>query len=195
MHRELLIAAALLVSGPALDAAPPTQAEPAPAENLRLQYAQAKLQLAQANLKRIEQLNRRLKRSVPSAVVAEFQSDVDEANLQVRQAASAPDGGEFDVWLRRAESESQLAASRWKRAVAGNRRLKGTFEGLDVERFRLRAEVARLQFARGKKLAGAPRATQLEWQVEMLNNEVDRLKQERARVAPFVRYYPIYWWY
>jgi hypothetical protein len=79
--------------------------------------------------------------------------------------------------------------------VAGNRRLQGTFEELDVDRFRLRAEVARLQLERGKELAAAPRAAQLEWQVELLNNEVDRLKEEQTRVAPFVRYYPIYWWY
>jgi len=192
MHRALRIAAALVVSSLAVDGVLPAQAEP-PAENLQLQYAQAKLQLAQANLKRIEQINERLKRSVPAGVVAEFRSNVDEATLQVRQAET-PDASEFDVWLRRAQSESQLATSRWKRAVAGNRRLKGTFEELDVERFRLRAEVARLQFARGQKLADAPRAAQLEWQVELLNNEVDRLKEERARATPSARYYPIYWW-
>lgn len=67
--------------------------------------------------------------------------------------------------------------------------------GLCLERFRLRALVARWQLERGKELAAGPREAQLEWQVELLNNEVDRLKEERARVDPFVRYYPIYWYW
>ena len=195
MHCELLFAAALLATGQAVEAAKPPQTQAAPAENLQLQYARAKLGLAQTNLRRVVQMNRRLKRSVPSSVVAEFQDDVDEANLQVEHAAAAPEGGAFDVWLRRAQSELDAATTRWKKAVAGNRRLKGMFQELDVERFRLRARVARLQWEHGKELTGAPRAAQLEWQVELLNNEVDRLKEERTRVAPFVRYYPVYWWY
>lgn len=193
MYGQLLIVAALWGADPAVPPAAADTERAAPPENLSLQYAQAKLQLAQANLKRIEQLNRRLKRSVPASVVAEFKSDVGVAELQVRQAA-ADEQGEFAVWLRRAQSELEAATSRWKRAVEGNRKMQGTFEPLDVERYRLRAEVARLQLARGKSLVDASRAAQLEWQVELLNNEVDRLREEQTRVAPFIRYYPVYWW-
>lgn len=193
MHCEMILTAMLLVAG---------QPGPAPAPqntaDLELQYARAKLQLAQANLKRVEQINRRVARSVPASVVAEFRDDVAVAQRQV-DAASSPDGNEFAVWLGRAESDLQSATTRWKQAVAANERLKksksgkGIFDATDIERFRLRAEVTRLQLARGKSLVDAPRAAQLEWQVELVNNEVERLKEESTGVSPFIRYYPIYW--
>jgi hypothetical protein len=194
MHCEIILTAALVLAGQAA-AAPDESAD------LQLQYARAKLQLAQANLNRIEEINRRVARSVPASVVAEFQRDVAEADVQVEQA-SAPDADEFAVWLRRAQSELQSATTRWKYALAANERLKSSksgknlFDASDIERFRLRAEVGRLQYLRGNQLVGAPRAAQLEWQVELLNNEVDRLKEEEAvRVAPSIRYYPIYWFW
>lgn len=194
MHCELILAAGLAIAGQNVPAAAPAPAETTSAANLELEYAQAKLELAKANLLRVEQMNRRLARSVPASVVADFQHDVEEANQQV-QAASAPLGGEFDVWLRRAKSELQTASTRYKNALSVNRRLEGTIEAAEIERLRLRAEVARLQLERGRSLAGAPRAEQLEWQVELLNNEVDRLKEEPSHVAPFVRFQPLYWWY
>jgi hypothetical protein len=172
-------------------AAPPD----APDANLPLQYARARLELAEANLNRVEELNRRRERSVAPTVVAELHAEVDEARLQVERASQAEAGGEFDVWLRRAEGELASATSRWKKALQGNQRLKGAFEPLDVERYRLRAEVARLQLARGRSLVGASRGAQLEWQVELLNNEIDRLKEELMHTPATVRYYPIYWFW
>ena len=195
MHYALLLAATLTIPCQDVPASEPPEAASA-AKNLELEYARAKLQLAQTNLKRVERMNRRMARTVPANVVAEFQYAVEEANVQVRQAASAATGDEFGVWLRRAESESQATDTRWKSAVAGNRRVQGTFDALDVERLRLGAEVARLQWERGQSLVGAPREVQLEWQVELLNNRIDRLKEEPSRISPSIRYYPIYWyWY
>jgi hypothetical protein len=193
MHCELLLAATLVILAQQVPAEPPSPADATAAEKLAMEYARAKLQLAEANLKRVEEMNRRVARTVPASVVAEFQSDVEEANVQVRQTASQ--GGQFGVWLRRAQSELQAATTRWKAALAGNRRVEGTFGELDVERFRLRAEVARLQLERGRSLLGASREAQLEWQVELLNNEVDRLNEEPSRISPSGRYYPMYWYW
>jgi hypothetical protein len=187
MHCQIILAAVLLAAGPASDESP---------RDLQLQYARAKLQLAQTNLKRVEEMNRKLARSVPASVVSEFQSAVAEAQLQVGEAG----GDEFAVWLRRAESELQSTTVRWRNALAANERLrrakdaKPLFDALDVERFRLRAEVNRLQWERGKSLVGGPRAAQLAWQVELLNNEVEYLKEEVPRFSPFIRYYPVYWY-
>lgn len=197
MHRTILPATLLLGALLHLAAAADKSAEQA-AGDLQMQYAKAKLQLAQTNLRRIEELNRKLQRSVPAATVAEYQGDVAEAQQQV-DAASIPDGGEFGVWLRRAQSEMHIAATRWKNAVAANQSLKASknakemFGTLDVERFRLRAEVNRLQWERGRTLIAASKGAQLAWQIELLNNQVDRLREDAAQISPFVRYYPIYW--
>ena len=68
--------------------------------------------------------------------------------------------------------------------MAANQRAPGSFEALDIERFRLRAEVTRLQLERGQLLAHASREAQLAWQLELVNNEVQKLKEE-SRTAPF----------
>jgi hypothetical protein len=198
MFCPLVLTAVLLASATPETVPTPSPDKPLSAGELKLAYARAKLALAQTNLKRVEELNRKLARSVPASVVSDLQSDVAEADLQVQQASSA-DKDEFAVWLSRAQGELKSANTRWKNALDANARLKDAknsqlFGALDIERFRLRAEVARLQWERGRQLVSAPRAAQLEWQVELLNNEVDRLREEATQVSPFVRYYPIYWY-
>lgn len=189
MHCELLLTAALLAAG---QSPLPAPRDAAAEESLELRYARVRFELAEANLKRVEQMNKKLDRTVPSSVVADFKNDLAEAELQFRQATKEAPVDPLAVWLRRAESAFQSATTRWKNAVAANRRVPDTIPALDVDRFRLRAEVAELQWQRGKKLAGAPREQQLAWQVDLLNDEMELLKEETTRVAPFVRYYPIW---
>jgi hypothetical protein len=190
MHVELILAVALL--GTIQPDERPAPREAAVEESLELRYARARLELARANLSRVEQMNKKLDRTVPGSVVADFRDAAATAELQFKQAAKEAPQDELAIWMRRAESAYRSAHNRWQTAIAANRQVKDTIPVLDVDRFRLRTEVARLQLERGKQLAGAPREAQLAWQVEMLNNEIELLKEETSRVAPFVRYYPIW---
>jgi hypothetical protein len=153
-----------------------------------VRYARAQLQLAQANLQRVQQINQRLARTVPASVVAEYQRDRDVATAQMQQAESRAAEDAFAVWLSRADAIWKNADTIWKNAVTVNQRSPGTFETLDIERFRLRAEVTHLQLEQGQLLASAPRESQLLWQLELVNNEVQRLKEE-SRAAPFARFW------
>ena len=65
---------------------------------------------------------------------------------------------------------------------------------MDVERFRLRAEVAKLQLERGQSLVSAGREAQLQWQSDLLDNQVQRLKDETRNGAQNVGLYPRWWW-
>lgn len=190
MHAELVLALALL--GTIQPAELPAPREAATEESLELRYARARLELARANLTRVEQMNKKLDRTVPGSVVAEFRDAAATAELQFKQAAKESPQDELAIWLHRAQSVYRSAHNRWQTALAANRQVKDTIPALDVDRFRLRTEVARLQLERGRRLVGAPREAQLAWQVEMLNNEIELLKEETSRVAPFVRYYPIW---
>ncbi len=40
----------------------------------------------------------------------------------------------------------------------------------------------------------APRDAQLQWQIELVNNEVQRLKED-ARAAPYSRVGRVWWWW
>jgi hypothetical protein len=163
-------------------------------ESVELRYSRAQLQLAEANLNRVEQMNKRLARSVPGSVVAEYQHNVQVAKTRLAQAAASPAASEFQVWLQRAKAEQRTAEETWKNATAVNGRSPGTFEPLDVERFRLRAEVAKLQLERGQTLIDSSREAQMQWEIDMLDNQVQRLKEESNRTTPFIRVYPSWRW-
>jgi hypothetical protein len=96
--------------------------------------------------------------------------------------------------LQRAEAERRTAETTWKNATIVKGRAPGAFEPLDIERFRLRAEVAKLQLERGQTLVDSSHEAQLQWEVDMLNNQVQRLKEESSRTTPFVRFYPSWRW-
>ncbi len=164
------------------------------AESVEVRYARAQLQLAEANLSRVEESNKRVERAVPSSVVAEYQYDVAVAKGRLEQATGGGAEGEFQVWLGRAAAEQRVAETRWKSAAAANDRVPGTFGAIDLERFRLRAEVAKLQLERGRALVDSGREAQLQWEVDLLDNQVQRLKEESNRAAPSVWVYPGWGW-
>lgn len=162
--------------------------------SVEVRYAQAQLQLAEANLKRVEQMNQASANTVPSSVVADYAREVQVAKARLEQASQGKAARAFQVWLERADAERRTAETNWRNASAVNRRVPGSYKPLDLERLRLRAQVAALQLERGQALAGAGREAQLEWQVELLDNQVQRLKEESGRPAPYVRYYPLWQW-
>jgi hypothetical protein len=190
MHAEILISVIcwLLLQ---LPAPAPSQAS---SESVDLRYARAQVRLAEANLNRVEESNKRLPRTVPSSVVAEYQLDLQVANTRLEQATRGRSAGEFRVWLQRAEAERSTAETAWKNAADVNRRAPGTFTPLDVERFRLRAEVAKLQLERGQSLIDSDREAQLQWIIDLLDNQLQRLKEESSRETPFIGLYPSWWW-
>lgn len=173
-------------------AQPPAPQNPA-AERVEIRYARAQLQLAETNLKRVNESNKRMERSVPSSVVAEYRYDIEVAKTRLQQATSRAAPDDFLVWLQRAEAERKTAETTWKNATDVNARASGTFGTLDIERYRLRAEVAKLQLERGQSLTNSSHNAQLQWELEVLNNQVQRLQEESRQQAPWAGYFP-YWW-
>jgi hypothetical protein len=163
-------------------------------ESVEVRYARAQVQLAETNLKRLEQSNKRMPRSVPSSIVAEYQHDVQVAKTRLKRASAGQNASDFQVWLQRAEAERTAAETAWSNASAANTRAPGTFQPLDLERFRLRAEVAKLQLERGRMLVDSGHEAQLQWQVDMLDNQVQRLKDETSRATTFIGFYPLWQW-
>ena len=134
MHAEMLIAV-LCSLGQLLQVSASSDTN---SESVEVRYARAQVQLAEANLKRVEQSNKRLAGSVPSSVVAEYQHDVQVANTRLEQASTGRDGNEFQGWLKCAEVEQKVTEVTWKNAKAVNDCAAGTYDPLDIERFRLR---------------------------------------------------------
>jgi hypothetical protein len=144
MHAQVLLTALCLLG----QIQPTSATGDTNPESVEVRYARAQIQLAEANLNRVLQSNKQMPRSVSSSVVAEYQREVEVAKNRLEQATAGRSASEFQVWLQRAQAEQQTADTTWKNATTVNSRASGTFDPLDVERFRLRAEVAKLQFQR-----------------------------------------------
>jgi hypothetical protein len=163
-------------------------------ESLELRYARAQLQLAEANLERVNESNKQLERTVPSSIVAEYLDDVRVAKARVQETTASRSANAFQVWLTRAEAERRAAETTWHKATTVNESAPNTFVPIDVERFRLRAEVARLQLERGQLLIGGTPEAQLQWQSDLLDNQVQRLKEETRDGMQSIGLYPRWWW-
>lgn len=190
----VILAAYPLVAGPTGPAAKPGVGENPNQESLDVRYARMKLQLAQANLEKVQRMNQRVSGAVPAEVIREYLQDVAVARARL-QAAAGGGGNPFQAWMSRAEAAAQSAELQWNNALAINRRTPGTVETIDVERLRLRSEVARLDLERGQALLDASPEAQRQWQVDFLENEVQRLNEEVLRKPPTQQYYPLWWWY
>lgn len=184
-----VLAVALLVCL-SIIAADPSSPAPAASDSLNVRYAQAQLALAEANLKRAERANQLVSKVVPANVVSEYRQDVDVAKIRLADAQG--DNSAFSAAVRAAEASAASAEKSWQGAVAANRTVANTIDSVDVERLRLRAEVYRLNAERGRLLVAAPRDAQLEWQVSVLSNEVDRLNEAMFRMARPQGAYPLW---
>ena len=60
--------------------------------------------------------------------------------------------------------------------------------------FACRTELAKLQLERGQALAGAGREAQLQWQSDLLDNQVQRVKEETRDGMQSIGLYPRWWW-
>lgn len=163
-----------------------------PSASLALQLATAQLKLAEATLAKVAQTNQRSARTVPADVVAQYQRDVELAKVQRAAVEGGAALGDFAVWLGRAEAALKTANREWKAGLDVNRRAPGSLDSIDLSRLKLRAEVARLNLEQGRSLAKASPQEQVRWQLELLNGEVARLKQQLLRSTPTSQYFPLW---
>ncbi len=183
----LLLAVAGLVR--AIGAAPADKVDASPA-NLELRYAKAQYKLAETSLKKLELTNQRFPKTVSASVIADYAEDLAIAKAQLESARQNAGADLFAGWVRRVESNLKTAEASYTSAQTANQRQPGTVDTLDLERLRLRVEISKLQLERGRMLASAPLDQKLEWQVQVLNDEVARLKEQTSRIAPQTRVYP-----
>jgi hypothetical protein len=197
--RRLVVLAGLVFAGAivlvrAIPAAPAgAEDKEGDAKSLRdlvLRYADAQHKLAETNLKKVEVTNQRFARTVSASVIADYTEDLAIAKDQLDGVRRDGEQGVFEGWLRRVESNLKTAEASYNSARVANQRQPGTVDVLDLERTRLRVEIAKVQFEQGKLLVNAPVQQRLLWQVQVLNDEVVSLKVQTSRIAPQTRVYP-----
>ena len=164
-----------------------TAADPAPSdadkESVVVRCARAQVKLAEATLQKAQQTNKRLPRLLPTDMMSQLSDDVAIAKAQLESILQTKQADSLAGWLRRAESGLRAAEVNLKNASNVNKQAPGTFGPLDIDRLRLRVEIAGMQLERGRSLVAATLDAKLQWQVDMLNDELGRVREQTAKIV------------
>lgn len=182
--RRWAMGAAILVVGVVLGrGVGSTAADGDDAKALGQKYAKMQVRLAELNLLKINEMNKK----VPGTVVAPMvQMFVDDVELAKAHLAAVEKNGAFDGYLAsldRAEMNVRAAAARTKRTEETHQQAPAFANATDVERARVAQEVAILQFERGKSLANGSPDQKCQWQLEFLSDEIARVRQYASLIG------------
>jgi len=146
------------------------------ADSLALQSAKLSLQLAEMNLERMERQNRRVPGTVISGLIEMFTQEVELARAELQIAEKNPGGSPYLAMIERMRLAVRFSKARADRALAMFEKAPEIMSRSDVERMRNMARIADLQLQRGLALSSASAADQLQWQLEVYGDELDRVR-------------------
>ncbi len=146
--------------------------------NLDVRLSEAKLRLARLELRRATDINRR----VPGVFQRETLDRLAQAVKVAEKELAFAKGEEHNlhaVHLLQLEAEVELAKGQLQAATEANQRTARTVSAINLERFQLRAEIARLTLARAREASNFDSTeAHLQWQVDRLFEEIQRLRSE-----------------
>jgi len=145
-------------------------------DKLAVQCAEANLKLAQMNFARMQQLNQKVRGTLIAGMVDQFREEVELAQQQLDVAKKTPGGDPYQATVERMRLALRSAEARAKRALDTHEQAPDIVSKDDVERVRQIAVIADLQLQRGLALESATPQQQLQWQVEVFANEIDRVR-------------------
>lgn len=146
------------------------------AEALAVQCAAAELKLAEMNLARAQELNKKVPGTLVRGMMQQFSDEVDRAKTELEIAKKAPQGDPYQACIERVKLDLRTAEARAKEGLETHERAPTVVTKNDVERMRLVAIIADLQLQRGMSLANAPAEEKLKWQFEILSDDVDNIR-------------------
>jgi hypothetical protein len=150
------------------------------ADSLAVRTARAQLRLAELTMQKVQEMNKKVAGTLSASMTAQIVDDVEFAKAQLENALQPGGGDPFQAWLRRAELAVRSAEFKLKKVKEADRRAPGSYVALDIERLRLGVEIAQLKLERGKSLASASPEAKLQWQLEMLDDGVARLRNQTS---------------
>ena len=177
--RRLAAVAVILAIGVALGRTAGSAAEDEnkdKAKSLAVECAQAKLRLAEMNLARAQQLNRKVPGTLIGGMMQQFSKEVEVAGVELAIAKKSSKSDAFQASIERVKLALRSAKDRAKVGLETHKRAPSVVTKGDVERMRLFAVIADLQLQRGQALAGASATDKLEWQLEVMGDDLERVR-------------------
>lgn len=178
---------------------PPADQKPAGktvADGPDVRYARAWLELNEARLSRMQNVNRRVANSYPQEVIRDRQRIVAAARQQLAETIET---GRLDTVASSLREAQRLAArdeNTQAMARAVNNRMPSTISTAQLKILEHQEELSAAMQQRGEEVRDAPREPQLEWQLSQLQMEVARLRDrldQRATSGEGNRVRRFYW--
>ena len=146
-------------------------------ESVEVRYARAHLKLAQLDLERLLAEDKRHPGVLPARMIDSVRKHVAIDKEQLRVALQGPDGLVHQVYIRSAKVAVELAEADLQRKKEASKKLPGKLTEIEAERAAAVLDVAKLHLEiTEKKEASLSSLMYLQWQIEMLRNQVLELQ-------------------
>lgn len=162
-------------AGRLFSADPPEKSSSEDLAKIERQIAGASLKLAEVELQVLVDANQKLANTFPRSAVERSQQALALAKERAAQAGKDDDADLHTSYVDLTKSEWDVADANYRAAVRANKQIKDAVPRLEVERFRLLAELAKLRYDRAQQAGKLPEIVLLNWQVEDLRNQIRRL--------------------
>ena len=146
--------------------------------SLRERQAETFLRLQEAKLKQAEALNRRVANTVAEEDIKSMRLDVELGKQLLASARRGEKSGLKSVYMRLAENAVLSAESHLTKAKEVRQTIPSMFSDLDMEVLQLKVEKTKLNLAAGEKALAGSIEDELRWKVDLLYEEVLRLRSE-----------------
>lgn len=154
-----------------------SSADDAAAKEFAVRYAQTYLRMAELTLQKAQELNRRVPETLAGALIEKFTHDLEFAKAQLEDVRQSGNSNAFKLWLWRAELNLRSREQLLTAANRANSLKPGFYPPIDLERIQAAIELARLRVERGKSLVDKPPEARLAWQLEMMNEGLNRVDE------------------
>lgn len=172
--KRLACLAAILALGTAASAA--QEVDQTRLKELAVQCARAKLKLAEMNLARAQELNSKVPGTLISGMMDQFKKEVQQARVDLKIAQDATANDTFQTSIEHVRLALEAAKERAKIGLQTHKKAPTVVTKGDVERMRLFAVIIELQLQRGEALRSAPTEQKLDWVLEVLNDDLQRVR-------------------
>jgi hypothetical protein len=165
----------------AQDSSAPKQGKSDELHQAQVNYAKALLKVAQADLAKADDANKKVAGTIPPSVVFGLRNDVDMAKARVKGMLGLAKDEKDNDYIPAAKDAISYAEEQLKLAQEANARVPGAVSKPELERRQAEVEVARARLEVAKLLNTAAPMEVAEWELLQLQGDVHEL-QFRVRL-------------
>lgn len=152
-------------------------------ESLEMQYANAYLQLAKAELAIFQNANSSVPGTVSADEISMRQENVQSFEQMVQNVKDGKGFDRMEVLVQMVKHDIHRAQQAIQRANMVNQQAPGTFGQDRIEKMQALEEISKLNYESGKEAMSASEADQLRWRVSLLEDEMDQLRDQVGQIG------------